>query len=182
MEFRVANPSDATKLAAFAEEIFRETFSEFNTVENMNSFCNENYSAEIQEAELSNRAVFTLVATSTEAIVGYIQLRLGNTEKCVSNSNYTELWRLYVAKQVQGSGVAQTLMQKIYEHVKAINSPGLWLGVWEENQRALSFYRKFGFREVGSHVFKLGEDLQRDLIMEVKSEDLENYFNQYNSK
>ena len=41
----------------------------------------------------------------------------------------------------------------------------LWLGVWEHNPRAIAFYRKYGFREVGEHVFQLGRDPQRDLIL-----------------
>lgn len=31
--------------------------------------------------------------------------------------------------------------------------------------RALSFYRKYGFVEVGEHVFVLGSDPQRDLVL-----------------
>jgi len=41
----------------------------------------------------------------------------------------------------------------------------LWLGVWERNQRAISFYEKGGFRAVGSHTFLLGTDEQRDIVM-----------------
>jgi ribosomal protein S18 acetylase RimI-like enzyme len=40
-----------------------------------------------------------------------------------------------------------------------------WLGVWERNARAIAFYRKFGFAEVGEHVFLLGKDPQRDVVM-----------------
>jgi ribosomal protein S18 acetylase RimI-like enzyme len=40
-----------------------------------------------------------------------------------------------------------------------------WLGVWERNPRAISFYRKLGFMEVGDHIFPLGHDPQRDIIM-----------------
>jgi diamine N-acetyltransferase len=41
----------------------------------------------------------------------------------------------------------------------------VWLGVWEKNQRAIEFYRKWGFRQTGSHIFSLGDDPQTDLIM-----------------
>ena len=41
----------------------------------------------------------------------------------------------------------------------------MWLGVWEENHRANAFYRKHGYAEVGEHVFMLGADAQRDLIL-----------------
>jgi len=41
----------------------------------------------------------------------------------------------------------------------------MWLGVWEENHRAHAFYRKHGYAVVGEHVFMLGADAQRDLIL-----------------
>ena len=44
----------------------------------------------------------------------------------------------------------------------------LWLGVWEKNPRAIEFYKKWGFREVGSHVFMVGDDPQKDYIMELE--------------
>jgi len=37
--------------------------------------------------------------------------------------------------------------------------------VWERNWRAQAFYRKFGFIEAGDHVFMLGTDAQRDIIL-----------------
>ena len=41
----------------------------------------------------------------------------------------------------------------------------IWLGVWEHNPRAISFYEKWGFEKFGSHLFMLGNDLQTDLLM-----------------
>jgi diamine N-acetyltransferase len=41
----------------------------------------------------------------------------------------------------------------------------MWLGVWERNARARSFYRRQGFVAVGDHVFMLGEDAQTDIII-----------------
>jgi ribosomal protein S18 acetylase RimI-like enzyme len=41
----------------------------------------------------------------------------------------------------------------------------LWLGVWERNARALAFYSRWGFTEVGEMHFLLGNDPQRDLVL-----------------
>ena len=43
----------------------------------------------------------------------------------------------------------------------------LWLGVWEENHRALAFYKKNGFVEFDKHIFKLGNDPQTDIMMKL---------------
>ena len=41
----------------------------------------------------------------------------------------------------------------------------VWLGVWERNPRAIAFYGKFEFREAGEHVFPVGNDSQRDIVL-----------------
>jgi ribosomal protein S18 acetylase RimI-like enzyme len=41
----------------------------------------------------------------------------------------------------------------------------VWLGVWERNPRAIAFYHKWGFEQVGTQTFQLGDDMQSDWIM-----------------
>jgi len=43
----------------------------------------------------------------------------------------------------------------------------IWLGVWEHNPKALSFYKNRGFRVTGSHQFYTGSVVDNDLIMEL---------------
>ena len=39
----------------------------------------------------------------------------------------------------------------------------IWLGVWEYNEKAKSFYRKFGFEDTGvEHPFPIGNTPQTD--------------------
>jgi ribosomal protein S18 acetylase RimI-like enzyme len=61
--------------------------------------------------------------------------------------------------------VGQLLYDQALETAQSLNKSYLWLGVWEENLRALNFYRKNGFVEFGSHTFSLGEEDQTDLMM-----------------
>jgi ribosomal protein S18 acetylase RimI-like enzyme len=39
------------------------------------------------------------------------------------------------------------------------------LGVWENNPKAIAFYTKWGFENVGVHTFVLGSEEQRDFIL-----------------
>jgi ribosomal protein S18 acetylase RimI-like enzyme len=56
-------------------------------------------------------------------------------------------------------------MSACIEELRQRGSDALWLGVWERNPRAISFYEKFGFVAVGERTFPLGGDPQRDIIM-----------------
>ena len=41
----------------------------------------------------------------------------------------------------------------------------LWLGVWQENPRAIAFYQRSGFNIVAEQTFMLGSDRQMDFVM-----------------
>jgi ribosomal protein S18 acetylase RimI-like enzyme len=44
----------------------------------------------------------------------------------------------------------------------------VWLGVWEENKKAIQFYTKNGFVAFDQHIFKLGDDEQTDIMMRLE--------------
>jgi ribosomal protein S18 acetylase RimI-like enzyme len=162
---RYARPSDAKRLAALAEETFRDTFASVNAVEDMNLHCRTSYGEAIQLAEISNAAMATLLCEEGGDLTAFAQLRWSEAPGCVSAKNPGEIQRLYVAKSWHGKGVARDLMAACIREMEGRQSDVAWLGVWERNPRAIAFYKKFGFVEVGDHVFPLGTDPQRDIIM-----------------
>lgn len=160
-----ASLGDAPQLALVAERTFRDTFSEHNTAENMDLHCRLSYGAALQADEISAPKRVTLIAFEDGEIVGFAQLRWDAPPDCVVARSPAEIQRLYVVREWHGRGVAQDLMHACIEEIRARGGDLAWLGVWERNPRAISFYRKIGFVEVGDHVFPLGSDPQRDIVM-----------------
>jgi ribosomal protein S18 acetylase RimI-like enzyme len=76
-----------------------------------------------------------------------------------------EIVRFYVDRAWRGTGLAAALMDAAAEEARGRGARSLWLGVWERNPRAIRFYEKCGFRDVGSQDFVLGSDVQRDRVM-----------------
>jgi ribosomal protein S18 acetylase RimI-like enzyme len=56
-------------------------------------------------------------------------------------------------------------MKSCIELSRKKNKNALWLCVWSQNQRAIQFYRKFGFEKFGDFTFMLGNDKQDDWLM-----------------
>lgn len=166
---RLATTSDAPALATLAERTFRDTFAATNTPENMDEHCRRSFGEEVQAAEIRNPNIITLVAESNGCLVGYAQLRPGaDAPGCVPGCKPAEIHRLYVAAEFHGKGLAQALISASNSALGERSCDVAWLGVWEQNPRAISFYRKCGFVEVGEHVFLLGSDSQRDVIMALR--------------
>lgn len=59
------------------------------------------------------------------------------------------------------------LYEKAIERAKDINAEFVWLGVWEQNPRAIRFYEKNGFKAFDKHIFRLGNDEQIDIMMKL---------------
>jgi len=162
---RRAAAADAAGLASFAARTFAETFARDNTPEDMAAFLARSYGEAQQGAELADPSIVTLVAERGGSTVAFAQLRKGTTPACVTGAPAIELWRFYVDRPWHGRGVARTLMDAVANAAQQLGARTLWLGVWERNPRALAFYRKSGFQDVGTQSFMVGEDRQTDRVM-----------------
>lgn len=162
---RTADSNDASTLARVAESTFRATFTATNSAEDMALHCRNSFSEELQLSEILDPDMVNLLCEREGELIGFAQLRWGKPPACVRSKRAGEIQRLYVIESAHGTGVAQALMSACTEQLQSRNSDTVWLGVWEKNPRAIAFYRKIGFVEVGEHIFPLGEDLQRDVIM-----------------
>ena len=162
---RRATVDDAARLAEVGARIFVDTFAAQNTAEDMNAFLARTYGEAHQRRELEDPALVTLLVESDSALVAFAQLRRGEAPECVDAESHIEIQRFYVDRSLQGRGVAQTLMRECERVANEIGVRAIWLGVWERNARAIAFYEKCGFRDVGSHPFLLGNDLQTDRVM-----------------
>ena len=165
MLIRAGTVQDAAALAAFAARTFAETFAADNSVADMQAHVSRAYGVAQQTAELTSPSVITLIAEADGRLVGYAQLRRGPAPPCVQPEETVELHLFYVDAPAHGTGVAQGLMAAVRDAAGAAGAGHVWLGVWERNARAIRFYAKCGFVDVGSHDFVLGTDRQTDRVM-----------------
>jgi len=161
---RAGVATDATALAELAARTFRETFAADNRPEDMALYLAHTYGTYQQRRELTDPDIITLLVEVDGELAGYAQLRSGVPPTCVTGEAPVELWRFYIAQPWHGRGVAQALMRRVESEACRRGGRTLWLGVWERNERAKAFYRKYSFTDVGSHVFMLGTDAQTDRI------------------
>ena len=161
--YRVANAADAELLASFAARTFVDTFGRLYPPEDLQAYLLASYGAEIQREELSDATMRYWLALIGETIVGYAMA--GPCEIKVKHGEADcELYRLYVDRDVRGKGVADALMKNVVDWTKAGGAEALWLSVWENNQRAQNFYRRYAFEHVGEHKFMVGRVADRDFI------------------
>jgi len=166
MTIRAATSDDAAALSEFAGRLFRDTFEHDNTQSDMEQYVARAFGEEIQRAEIADSRRMILLSVYGGAITGYAQLLAGSAPAGLAMvTPVVELERFYVAQEWHGRGLAQRLIARAIEVALQSEAATLWLAVWERNPRAIAFYRKSGFVDVGSKPFVLGSDRQTDRVM-----------------
>ena len=162
---RRAHAGDASLVARLAATTFADTFAADNDPHDMAAYASAAFGDAIQHRELSDAGTIVFLAEQGDVAVGYAMLRRHAGPACVLDRDAIELARLYVVRSAIGSGVGAALMQACLDEAAAQQRATIWLGVWERNVRAIAFYVRWGFADVGTHAFQLGADRQTDRVM-----------------
>ena len=168
IDIRKATINDLEYLQKISRQTFSETFAEVNTEENMVKYLEEELSIEKLTSELSNSDSEFYLAVNSKNIIGYLKLNFGQSQTELKYHKALEIERIYVLKEFHGKNIGQLLYEKAIRVAAQKNAEYVWLGVWEENQRAINFYKKNGFVEFDKHIFKLGNDEQTDIMMKLQ--------------
>lgn len=167
-EIIAVNLNDLAVLQKIGIETFYESFSSVNTEENMTQYLAEAYSLEKLTNELNNPNSSFYFAVVNDKIIGYLKINFGDSQTELKQDNALEIERIYVFHAYHGKKIGQLLFEKAMEIAFEKNADYVWLGVWEENPRAIRFYTKNGFVEFDKHIFKLGDDAQTDIMMKLQ--------------
>lgn len=162
---RRATDEDAPRLAELARRTFIETFAADNAPDDMAIHLAQAFGPAVQLGEIRDSNMITLLIEIGPALAGFAQVRRGPTPACVTGAAPVEILRFYVDRPFHGRGVAQRLMRDVEQLARELGHHTLWLGVWELNPRAIAFYTKCGFVDVGHQAFILGTEEQTDRVM-----------------
>ena len=155
------------KLIEIGKQTFSETFAPYNKEENLNYYLTRSFTIEKLTSELCNKDSHFYFAEVDGQLAGYLKINFGAAQTELQDPIAMEVERIYVLQSFQGKKVGQALMDKALHEAKKNHCQYLWLGVWEENEKAISFYVKNGFQIFGNHVFQFGDEPQNDLMMKL---------------
>ncbi|MET4156854.1 GNAT family N-acetyltransferase [Agromyces sp. PvR057] len=184
---RQARPTDAAALAGLAAETFPLACPPSTTAEAIAEFIAANFTVERFDEYLADPDRILVVAEADAAggdsagvgpgeagpgeLVGYTMLIAGeptdaDVAAAVTARPTIELSKFYTRKVLHGTGsVAGPLMTGTLEAAEATGVASVWLGVNEENERAIRFYEKHGFVRSGRKHFRLGDRDEDDWVL-----------------
>lgn len=164
---RPVETADVNALLEIGRTTFTEAFGPANSPENLQKYLDSKFSPEALAEEVENPDSMFFFAEQDGQAIGYLKVNFGNAQTESMPEHTMEIERIYVLAKFYGKGVAKLLFDKAMSLAREKNSVTVWLGVWEENPRAIKFYEKNGFVEFDKHSFTLGNDVQTDILMKL---------------
>lgn len=168
IKIRGISSVDMEEWQTISKQTFLETFEDSNSTENMKKYIEDSFNSDKLIKEIENRNSKIFFATLNDKVIGYLKLNFGQAQSELKNEKGFEIERIFILKDFFGKKVGQILLDYAVQIAKQIKSEYIWLGVWEKNPRAIRFYHKNGFVEFDKHIFKLGDDMQTDLMMKLE--------------
>ncbi len=162
---RIAGKEDAQLLSTLGTLAFAQAFGAENTPEDMTAYLASAFFPEKQAQELACPGSRFLIYEIDGKPAGYAHLKEGQPPTCITGRKPVELARFYLLQDWIGKGFGSPLMRACIQDAQGRGGDVLWLGVWQKNARAITFYQKWGFTIAGTQTFLLGSDLQHDYVM-----------------
>ncbi|NVJ46350.1 MAG: GNAT family N-acetyltransferase [Cytophagia bacterium] len=156
---------ELVQLRQLSIDTFVDTFSKQNNPENMEAYLSKAFKESQLKAELENPDSFFYFLKSADQTLGYLKLNTKSAQTDQVMDSALEIERIYVVRSAHGQGFGKALLEFALEEAKKRSLLSIWLGVWERNEKAIAFYKSYDFEVFDTHPFKLGDDMQRDLLM-----------------
>ncbi|WWC58033.1 uncharacterized protein I303_100568 [Kwoniella dejecticola CBS 10117] len=185
---RLATAEDAPAVSKLISETWSTLFGYSVSKQDLDTYLSTSLSPETIRSEIQeSNNVFILAVTNShststptpsggrikgegnEDILGVSQLVV-NSKSTPSSSTLDpetsiELQRIYISLKTHGKGLGSSLIRASEEKGRELGRKQIWLGVWENNEKALKFYEKCEFKCVDEKVFYAGSSRRRDLVM-----------------
>lgn len=159
---REAGADDASSLALIGAATFLETFAGILEGEAIVGHCAAQHNEAAYRTHLANGGRAWLAeAQPGGAPIGFVLV--GNPDLAAAGDGDIELKRIYSLSRFHGTGLGAALMKQALDAAHGYRR--LLLGVYARNERALAFYRKQGFADLGTRQFNVGGKLYDDLVL-----------------
>jgi diamine N-acetyltransferase len=162
-----ATQADASTLAKLGARTILQTYGADFPRELINRYNAEVFSTEQIKADLANLETVYFLTTVNHQVCGYAKLRPTPDPESITGAKPVELVRFYLDSGWIGQGMGAKLMQTVLDFAVNQGFKTCWLRVLAANDRAIAFYRDWGFVKVGSEPYPAGDISVPVLLMQL---------------
>jgi ribosomal protein S18 acetylase RimI-like enzyme len=162
---RAAKAADLPSVRALATQVFLDTYATEGVRASLAREAEHQFSIEALAAVLERAHSRIVVAERAGHLVAFAEHDLAARHPLVGPAPAAELVRLYVQPAFQRQGIGRRLLADAERSAGDAGCATLWLTAWVGNARALAFYRRHGYRELGTTLYEFeGERYENRLF------------------
>ncbi|MCI4670971.1 MAG: GNAT family N-acetyltransferase [Bacteroidia bacterium] len=159
LQIRRADISDAAYISLLGRITFGETFGHlFSDKQDLLDYFEKTFSVDKIERGLQKSENLFWLAFVDRLPVGYAKLKLNSKSAFWEGDSICQLQKIYVLKDFLSMKIGFKLQQILLQEAKDLGFEKTWLSVLDSNKRAIAFYVKNGFSNVGTHGFDIGKE------------------------
>lgn len=156
--YRTAELSDALCIGVLGTQVFLDTYAPEGTRPALAREVQQNLSMPAIQAQMESPWTAFILAERAGHLIGFAQLTHGARHPLVRSARSTELNRLYVHERFTSRGIGGALLRSAEELAGAYGAAAIWLTAWVENERAVRYYPRRGYADVGASTYTFEGD------------------------
>jgi GNAT superfamily N-acetyltransferase len=160
-----ADASQSGLISELARKTFIETYADLSNPDNLQLYVESHFTEELINEEFTNPAFRFYIAWINNTAVGFTKIRKDRQPKGITGKRCLEIERIYVLQEFQGFSIGKELMKLAKQIAKDEGDQVIWLQVWQQNEKAIQFYRKSGFVVYETHTFDFGKEIHQDFLL-----------------
>jgi ribosomal protein S18 acetylase RimI-like enzyme len=158
-------PAESAEVAALLRRVFGWAYGAAIPPVVLERFLAAELSDSAVADDLQRSQVLYRAALVDGALAGISRLAVMPPPGGLPSAQAIELAKCYVLPEYHGMGVADALLRDACDLARTAGYRWIWLCVWEQNPRAVAFYRRHGFRTVGRTPIFVEDVCFDDLLM-----------------
>ena len=169
VKIQIAKETDTAILALLGRLTWAESHGHYIEDKNdLQKYLDENFSVAKTKQDIENPKHLFYIIYIDNLPAGYAKLILNAANENVTSHNNCRLERIFILNEFIPLKIGQKLLAFVEEQAKALQLDTIWLTVYIKNNRAIKFYEKNEFKNVGELNFVVNGKEYENIVFSKK--------------
>ena len=169
IKIQIAKEADTAILALLGRVTWAESHGHYiDDKNNLLKYLNSNFSVSKTKQEINNPKNLFYIIYVDDLPVGYAKLVVNAINESVASQNNCRLERIFIQNEFIPLKIGQQLLTYVEEKAKALQLDTMWLTVYIKNKRAVRFYERNKFKNVGELNFHVNGKEYENIVFSKK--------------
>jgi ribosomal protein S18 acetylase RimI-like enzyme len=165
LKIRKATIQDVHNLTILKQQVWISTYATEGIIDDFSKYVHTNYSLEKTQLAINDTSKICLIAETDNALIACVEIKLNPKCPIQKYNNSPEINEFYILERFQGKGIGKQILDVCFKTIKSLSYNSVWLTVYHKNKKAIDFYKKHSFINIGETNFILNQEKHKNYIL-----------------